>query len=124
MFYGKPEHAAELKSLGINTFMGAEHDGTPLTSITNQGMFVLAQQEEFTPVEVGSNPGVVGWFISDECEMGYSGCPEGESESIAMERDYVAKVNAYADGRFKEANFGNGILRTFWAPTRWPITCS
>lgn len=117
VFYGKAEHAARLKTLGINTYMGAEHDGSPLTSITSEGVFVLAQQEEFSPAEVGANPGVVGWFVSDECEMGYSGCPEEEAGSIAKERQYVAKVNAYADGRFKEANFGNGVLRTWWAPT-------
>lgn len=116
VFYGKPEHAAQLKALGINTYMGAEHDGTPLTAITNQGMFVLAQQEEFTPAEVGNNAGVVGWFISDECEMGYSGCPEDEQGSLAQQRRYVTKVDGYADGRFKEANFGNGVLRTWWAP--------
>ncbi len=118
VFYGKPEHAAQLRALGINTYMAAEHDGTSLKYITDRGMFVLAQQEEFTPAEVGNNPGVVGWFISDECEMGYSGCPEGpESATIAKEREYVSKVRGYADGRFAQANFGNGILRTFWAPT-------
>jgi hypothetical protein len=49
--------------------------------------------------------------------MGYSDCPEDEAPSLAKEREYVAKVNGYKDGRFKEANFGNGILRTWWAPT-------
>jgi len=117
VFYGKPEHAARLKALGINTYMGAEHDGSRIQTITNQGVSVIAQQEEWTPAEVGSDPGVVGWFISDECEMGYSGCPEDEMGSIAKERQYVAKVKAYADGRFKQANFGNGILRTYWAPS-------
>jgi hypothetical protein len=116
VFLGKPEHASQLKALGINTYMEAEHDGTPLTYITSRGMFVLAQQEEFTPAEVGTNPGVVGWFISDECEMGYSGCPEEEYASLAKEREYVAKVRAYNDGRFTQANFGNGVLDTWWAP--------
>lgn len=117
VFYGKPEDAAQLKALGVNTYMGAEHDGTNLKAITDKGVFVIAQQEEFTPTEVGNNPGVVGWFISDECEMGYSGCPEDESGSIAKERQYVAKVRGYADGRFRQANFGNGVLRTWWAPS-------
>lgn len=116
VFLGKPEHASQLKALGINTYMEAEHDGTPLTYITSRGMFVLAQQEEFTPAEVGTNPGVVGWFTSDECEMGYSGCPEEEFASLAQEKEYVAKVDGYNDGRFKQANFGNGILDTWWAP--------
>ncbi len=117
VFYGKPEHAAALHALGINTYMGAEHDGTNLKHVTDRGIDVLAQQEEFTPGEVGTNPHVVGWFISDECEMGYSGCPEEEFASLATEREYVAKVRAYNDGRFTQANFGNGILDTWWAPT-------
>lgn len=117
VFMGKPEHASSLKSLGINTYMGAEHDGTSLTYITDRKMYVLAQQEEFTPAEVGNNPAVVGWFISDECEMGYSGCPqEPESAKLDHQVGYVNKVRAYADGRFIHANFGNGILRTHWAP--------
>ena len=117
VFYGKPEHAGALHDLGVNTYMGAEHDGTDLKYVTDRGVFVLAQQEEFTPGEVGTNPGVVGWFISDECEMGYSGCPEDpESANLAQQRAYVDKVHGYNDGRFTEANFGNGILRTYWAP--------
>ncbi|UUZ60411.1 hypothetical protein [Nocardioides sp. B-3] len=104
--------------MGVNTYMGAEHDGTNLKFVTDRGVFVLAQQEEFTLSEVGNNPGVVGWLISDECEMGYSGCPEGpEEDSLAKQIEYVNKVTSFADGRFKQANFGNGILRTFWAPT-------
>ena len=117
VFYGKPEHAGALHALGINTYMAAEHDGTPLKYVTDRGIDVLAQQEEFTPAEVGTNPHVVGWFISDECEMGYSGCPEEEFASLAQERAYVAKVRGYNDGRFTQANFGNGILDTWWAPT-------
>lgn len=117
VFYGKPEHASALRALGVNTYMGAEHDGTNLKYVTDRGISVLAQQEEFTPAEVGSNPGVVGWFISDECEMGYSGCPEGpESANLAQQQAYVDKVRGYSDGRFALANFGNGILRTYWAP--------
>lgn len=118
VFMGKPEHAQSLAQIGINTYLGAEHDGTRLTHITDRGIFVLAQQQEFTPAEVGANPAVVGWLISDECEMGYSGCPESpESAQLATQSDYVAKVHAYEDGRFTQANFGNGILRTHWAPT-------
>ena len=117
MFLGKPDHAASLKAIGVNTYMGAEHDGSPVSTMTGQGMFVMAQQEEWTATEVGSDPGVVGWFISDECEMGYSGCGDGDQYSqLAVQQSYVNKVNAYADGRFKQANFGNGILQTWWAP--------
>lgn len=121
VFMGKPEHASSLADLGINTFLGAEHDGTSLTHITDLGMFVLAQQDEFTPAEVGDDPSVVGWLISDECEMGYSGCPDApESAKLAQQTKYVNKVRGYADGRFTQANFGNGILRTHWAPRTMP----
>lgn len=117
VFLGKPEHASRLHALGINTYMGAEHDGTDLTYVTSRGISVIAQQEEFTPAEVGGNPGVVGWFVSDECDMGYSGCTGSESEALAKQVEYVNRVRGFADGRFTQANFGNGILRTFWAPT-------
>jgi hypothetical protein len=118
VFLGKPGHAPQLKGIGINTYMAAEHDGSAISTMTGQGMFVMAQQHEWTPAEVGSDPRVVAWFISDECEMGLGGCDATtESGRLSQQQAYVAKVNAYTDGRFKHANFGNGILQTYWAPT-------
>ena len=124
VFLGAMQRANEYKSYGLNTYQAMEHNIStfPLSSVTNTGMFVLAQQEEWTQAEVGNNPNVVSWFISDECEMGYSNCTpdwnhdNGEYGRLAVQKSYVDKVNAYADGRFKHANFGNGVVRTFWAP--------
>lgn len=116
VFFGKPDHAASLKAIGINTYMGAEHDGSPMSTMTDQGLFVLPQQGEWRLAEVGANPRAVGWFISDECEMGSDGCGGGDEwYGLKIQRQYVAKVDSYHDGRFKHANFGNGILRTYWS---------
>lgn len=121
VFFGKPGHAASLASIGVNTYMGAEHDGSPMSMITNQGISVLAQSE-WTPAEVGSNTRVVGWHVSDECDMGYSGCTpdwsrdNGEYGRLDVQRGYVEKFRALNDGRFLQANFGNGVLGTWWAP--------
>jgi hypothetical protein len=122
VFFGKPEHAEELAAIGVNTYMGAEHDGSPISTITDQGIAVIAQTE-WTPAEVGEDPLVVGWHVSDECEMGYSGCTpdwnndNGEQGRLATQQSYVDDARALDDGRFIQANFGNGVLGTWWAPT-------
>ncbi len=115
---GETEHANTLKAAGINTYVGMEHYAPNLALATNAGMYVIAQQREWTPAEVGTNPNVVGWFASDECEMGYDNCDPsgtGTAESmLAVQQGYVNNVRALQDGRFVMANFGNGVLRTFW----------
>jgi hypothetical protein len=118
VFFGKPSHADELAALGINTYMAAEHDGSPVSMITREGISVLAN-DEWTPSEVGNDPLVVGWNVSDECDMGYSGCaPEGtEAQRLADQQRLVNERAALDDGRFLQANFGNGVLGTHWAPT-------
>jgi hypothetical protein len=121
VFFGKPSHADALRALGVNTYMGAEHDGSPMSSITSRGISVLAQ-DEWSRSEVGDNNQVVGWHVSDECEMGYSGCTpdwnndNGEFGRLAVQQSYVNQFRSYQDGRFLQANFGNGVLGTFWAP--------
>jgi hypothetical protein len=115
VFLGKPEHASSLYSIGVNTYMGAEHDGSAMSSITRTGMNVIAQ-DEWSSSEVGTDPKVVGWFLSDECEMGYSNCGDTEAQELAMQTQYAAAARAKKDGRFLQANFGNGVLGTFWSP--------
>jgi hypothetical protein len=121
VFFGKPEHADELAAIGVNTYMGAEHDGSPMSTITGQGISVLAQSE-WTPAEVGDDPLVVGWHVSDECEMGYSGCTpdwnndNGEWGRLAIQQSYVDAARSLNDGRLIQANFANGVLGTWWAP--------
>ena len=118
VFYGKPAHAGALADVGINTYLGAEHDGSPVSLMTDQGISVVAQAE-WTSAEVGDDPGVVGWNVSDECDMGLSGCdsPTGEFGSLEIQRGYVETLRAKEDGRFLQANFGNGALGTHWSPT-------
>ena len=121
VFLGKPSHADALRALGVNTYMGAEHDGSSMSSITSRGISVLAQNE-WSPSEVGNDTRVVGWHVSDECEMGYSECTpdwnndNGEFGRLAVQQDYVNQFRSYQDGRFLQANFGNGVMGTFWAP--------
>lgn len=115
VFLGKPEHASSLYSIGVNTYMGAEHDGSAMSSITRTGMNVIAQ-DEWSTGEVGTDQKVVGWFLSDECEMGYSNCGDTEAQELAMQKQYAAAARAKKDGRFLQANFGNGVLGTFWSP--------
>lgn len=120
VFYGKPSHAANLREIGINTFVGAEHDGSSIASITSTGMYVIAQLE-WTPYEIGDNNRVIGWHISDECDMGYSGCDlagaaKTEYDHLRVQQRYARTARSYHDGRFLHSNFGNGVLRTYWAP--------
>jgi hypothetical protein len=119
VFFGKasPEHVASLKNAGINLYMNVEHLPSiyPLTNVTSQGLYAMPQQDEWTSTQVGTNPMAVAWMISDECDMGYGGCPGEQYGALAKQKEYVAKVKAYNDGRFMHANFGNGILRTFWS---------
>ncbi|WP_210418394.1 DUF4082 domain-containing protein [Agromyces intestinalis] len=116
VFFGKPGHASALAAIGVNTYMGAEHDGSTMSSITRHGISVIAQPE-WTPAEVGSNARVVGWHISDECEMGLGGCDGEEFDRLATQRRYADESRSLGDGRFLQANFGNGVLGTWWAPT-------
>lgn len=121
VFFGKPSHAQSLKDVGINVYQGAEYDGSTMESITNTGMHVLAQNE-WKQSQVGNNAKVVGWHVSDECDMGYSGCTpdwsndNGEYGRLDVQKSMVNKFRAYNDGRLLQANFGNGVLRTWWAP--------
>lgn len=119
VFFSKadPTHVASLKDAGINTYMAVEYEPElfPITNITNEGMFALPGQDAFSYEEVADNPGVVGWFVSDECEMGYGGCSGDQYQLLAQQQVFVNKVRGYNDGRFLHANFGNGILRTHWS---------
>lgn len=118
VFYGKPEQAKTLAEIGVNTYMGAEHDGSAISTITSQGISVVAQSE-WTQQEVGRNPLVVGWHVSDECDMGLGGCdsPEGEMGQLAIQKKFASDLRAYNDGRFLQANYGNGVLGSYWSTT-------
>ena len=112
--WANPSTRLHLKSIGINSYMGAEHDGSSISSITSQGLFVLAQ-DEWTQAEVGSDPKAVGWFISDECDIGLGCTGSNAAENLADQTRKVNRVRAFGDGRFTMANYSNGILDTYWA---------
>jgi hypothetical protein len=114
VFMGKPDHAAALKSIGINTYMGAEHDGSAISKITSQGMFVVPQ-DEWTPAEVGNEPNAIGWFISDECDIGLGCSGLTAADNLVDQTNKVNRVHALGDGRFTMANYSNGVLDTYWA---------
>ena len=115
VFLGKPGDAPALKAAGINTYMGAEHDGSPISTVTSTGISVIAQ-DEWSKSEVGNDPRVVGWHVSDECEMGSSGCSGNTENSRLSSQKQLAASFQDGDGRFLQSNFGNGVLGSFWAP--------
>ena len=114
VYMGKPEHAPQLKAMGINTYMGAEHDGSALSTITDAGIFVLAQ-DEWSPAEVGTDGRAVGWFVSDECDIGLGCSGLDAATNLADQQGKVARIRGLNDGRFAMANYSNGVLDTYWA---------
>jgi len=114
VFMGKPEHAAKLKSIGINAYMGAEHDGSPISAVTDHGLYVIAQAE-WTPEEIGRDSNVTGWFISDECDIGLGCTGSDATANLVDQTKKVNRVHAFSDGRFTMANYSNGVLDTYWA---------
>lgn len=127
VFFGKadPSHVVSLKDAGVNLYMGVEHDPAtfPLSNVTGQGVYAMPGGE-WTPAEVGANNNMaVAWFISDELEMGMgqdgidhnSDGEVDQYDALIQQQGYVSGRRALNDGRFLHANFGNGILRTFWS---------
>ena len=122
IFAGKTDgtHPSQLASLGINVYMAAEHQ--PPISNATADVFVMAQSTlsvpgEWTVAEIGSDPKVVGWFVYDECEQGEGRCGawSTDAERLSNFSSWCASYRALNDGRFLFANFGNGVLNTFWA---------
>lgn len=120
VFYGKadPAHVSKLKEAGINTYDPPEHDPSvlPLSNVTSQGLYAMPSIREYTTAELKNDTKAVGWFTTDECEMGYSDCQDSNNEAqrLAVQLGFVNQVKTKNDGRFSAANFGNGILRTYW----------
>jgi hypothetical protein len=108
------ENASFLKSVGINTIVGVNHDGANLASIgQSTGMYFIAQADEWTASEIGSTPYVVGHLASDEIDM-LSSNPVQEQQSI------VNNLRARNDGRFIYSNYGKGSMGLFWNASSLP----
>ena len=93
--------------------MAVEH-GPPLSLVTNAGISVMPQMNEWTTAEVGTNARAVSWFTTDEPDMNMD---FGEEDGrLAKVRSLVGQVRGYNDGRFAACNIGNGVCRTLWCP--------
>lgn len=101
------ENAAELMDIGINTMVGIDAGGghSPPSAATAVGMFVIPQSNEWTPLQIGTDPKCVGWHVWDEPEL-YT--------TVAAYTSDVNAIRALADGRFVHTNFAQSILNTFW----------
>jgi hypothetical protein len=86
---------------GINVYMSMTHTPNTVTNATSQGMHVLAQANEWTDGEIGSNPLVVGWLPMDEPDL-FSTWPAYQTA--------VANIRAKDDGRFAWTNWAVGPL--------------
>ena len=137
-WFPRPEDAATLRNLGVNIGMGIIHDPSDTSynprilkvtdpdrdPATEDGIFAMVSKEyengtEWTPDEIGDDNRTVAWFITDECEMGYSGCGDGtwtQYQELDTQISRTDSVRARHDGRFVHSNFGNGVARTFWSP--------
>jgi hypothetical protein len=107
-------NASQLKAIGINTFVGANHDGpSVLPNLAANGMAAILQGDEWTRSEVGSSANVVGWMAGDECDMNCS-------NPIADQGGRVATYRSYNDGRFVYSNYGKGSIGTWWNAESMP----
>lgn len=122
VYLGKADngHPLALKDIGVNTYVGVEHQA-PISQVTDH-LFAIVQSpashtSEWSQVEIGSDPKVVGWFIYDECDQGEGECwLDGNAAGrLPLFQGWSDDTRAYNDGRFLFANFGNGVLQSFWA---------
>ena len=113
VFFGRPAHAEQLKSVGINTYQAVEHND-PLSVATSKGIFCIVQ-DEFTADEIGDDPRAVGLFAYDECDMGL-GCGGDDTDTnLANMHQQVTGLRQRNDGRFINANYSKGVLESYWA---------
>ena len=84
-----------------------------MSTITSTGMSVLAQ-DEWTAAEVGNDPQVVGLDPQRRVRDGLLRLRRHEAQALAS-RSSTRRPPGSNDGRFLQANFGNGVLGTFWS---------
>src|SRR3546814_1212986 len=56
-------------------------------------------------------------WSSDGCSSDLWARDNGEQGRLEIQKSYVDQLRGLDDGRFLQANFGNGVLGTWWAPT-------
>jgi hypothetical protein len=96
-----PSIVAQYKDAGVNTLLGVEHDPAefPISNVTSRGLYAIVQlepedrAEDWTSAEVGGDSGVVGWFATDECEMGHSGCTLHDATEAECNARYADPTN-------------------------------
>lgn len=113
VFFGRAAHADQLKSVGINTFQGVEHNA-PLKDATSKGIFCIVQNE-FSAADIGDDPNVVGLFANDECDIGLGCTGSDTNENLADMKRQISELRSRNDGRFINANYSKGVLESFWA---------
>jgi hypothetical protein len=65
--------------------------------------------------ELGDDDKVVGWVVSDECDMGLGCTGADQYANLADQKSKVDRLRGFGDGRFMFANYGNGLLHTYWS---------
>jgi hypothetical protein len=113
VFFGRPAHADQLKSVGVNTFQAVEHNDA-LSVATSKGIFCIVQ-DEFSAAEIGDDARAVGLFAYDECDMGLGCGGENTQTNLGNMHEQVGELRARNDGRFINANYSKGVLETWWA---------
>ena len=88
--------------LGINTYMDLARAARGLDD-GRRRVSVIAQQDEWTTAEVANDPKVVGWLVSDECDMGY-GCWHHGRRQPDLQQQIVATL--------RNRNQGGSLRRT------------
>lgn len=129
VWIGNPDHAAHYQGIGINTYMMAEHT-PPISDITNLGMSVITfmsvsfpsgvSESDWTNAQIGSDPGVVAYFVYDEAEQGEgafwnvdvadSVTPSTDARRLQYFQSIVSARRGLNDGRFIANNFAKGVL--------------
>ena len=101
----EPENLDTDAAVGINTYVWAA-DNTYIPNIRADGRFHVIQYEGDRPPTLGSE--TAGWLLGDELDMteGGAACPDNIN---------AIKNGLPADGRFRYANYGKGVL--IWGAT-------
>ena len=118
VWYDLPENAQKLRDSGVNTMVVVANPQAGLLKTVGEqtGMFFIPQSD-WTPDMVVDSPNVVGWFSADELDM-TSQTPVEDQATI------VNDLKSRDDGRFTYANYGKGIMNSWWSAGKMPALVS